>query len=143
MRGPAFEFLRPVDACTAGGSASGLPGRNRIPSPFPRAHLGLRVLRHLQEALSALRVPLNKRRLAVVDAAFASIAAAPGEEEGDGISAGAGAVPLVQVAGRMNPEGHPEVAAGRLNSQEVRLEAFGTNACRAYLASAVSTLSFK
>ena len=87
----------------------------------------LLALRHPQEALSALRVPLNKRRLAVVDAAFSSIAAASAaaapaeEEEEEEENGGANAVPLVQAVGRMNAEGHPEVAAGRLGPQEVRL----------------------
>lgn len=83
------------------------------------------VLPYLQEALSALRVPLNKRRLGVVDLAFLSIASAsatsasassPPEEDGSDATT----VSLVEATDRMNPEGHPEVAAGRLGQQEVR-----------------------
>lgn len=71
-----------------------------------------------------MRVPLNKRRLGVVDAAFSSMAsasagsatAASAEKDGDD----AATVSLVEAVERMNPEGHPEVAAGRLGPQEVR-----------------------
>lgn len=86
----------------------------------------LGILRSLQEALSALRVPLNKRRLGVVDAAFSSIAsisaasatAAASSAESDGNDATTAS--LVEAVHRMNPESHPEVAAGRLGPQEVR-----------------------
>ena len=72
-----------------------------------------------------MRVPLNKRRLGVVDAAFSSIASASAgcatavaPEGKDGSDAPT--VSLVEAVERMNPEGHPEVAAGRLGPQEVR-----------------------
>ncbi|CAN0424330.1 unnamed protein product, partial [Ectocarpus sp. 12 AP-2014] len=89
-----------------------------------------------EEALSALRVPLSKRRLAVVDAAFSSIAAAAAAaaaataasataaaditaQRGDGTTS-AVSLGLVDAVGRMNADGHPEVAAGRIGPQEVK-----------------------
>ncbi|CAB1118614.1 unnamed protein product [Ectocarpus sp. CCAP 1310/34] len=86
-----------------------------------------------EEALSALRVPLSKRRLAVVDAAFSSIAAAAAAaaataaaaaadvttQRGDGTTR-AVSLGLVEAVGRMNADGHPEVAAGRIGPQEVK-----------------------
>lgn len=84
----------------------------------------------MKQALSALRVPLNKRRLVIVDAAFCSVAAAQAADQistTDGLASRKEAdvgreeavVPLSETLACMNPDGHPEVAAGRLSAQEV------------------------
>lgn len=89
--------------------------------------------------LSALRVPLNERRLSVVDAAFFSIAdvtcgPADGERSwsnagvvGSSVEAGkagdrrsAAAVALHDATARMHPAKHPQVVAGRLTAQQAR-----------------------
>ena len=83
-------------------------------------------------------MPLNKRRVGVVDAAFSSMASASAgsataasteKDEND-----AGTIPLVKAVGRMNPEGHPEVAAGRLGPQEVRAMRLGVRSMSLFLA---------
>ena len=99
----------------------------------------------VQQVLSALRVPLNERRLAVVDAAFWSLVhsmgavggesttatgsarGGRGAKEGEAAAAAATAaaapaavfVALQDGVARMHPEKHPEVVARRLSARQV------------------------
>lgn len=81
---------------------------------------------HVKQVLSALRVPLKERRLAVVSAAFSSFATESRVGKPDAVNSGHETqfVPLTTALGRMKPEKHPEVAAGRLTAEEVRVVPF-------------------
>ena len=108
----------------------------------PRPRLVLFVVQ--KEALSALRVPLNERRQAMVATVYSSIASsvaggggsgvatvreAASVTDGDSVATDGpaarwardekAAVPLPEVLARLNPDAHPEVIAGRLDPQQV------------------------
>lgn len=77
----------------------------------------------------ALRVPLNERRLAIVDAAFSSMSAdfrhsAAGASDKNA-GGGDDAVPLDFALDHWNPQGHPEVSAGRLTVDQARTHVAG------------------